>query len=250
MADEDIFDRVVGVYGIPISRKILGLDESESGTSTSIVNDVANALGGTQDIGKGLYSFENKSDYNDNCGDDVGVEIDGFLFFPEEISGSNTFSNREYNRTKIMSGGEFVTRGQYNAREFSFKTTLSLNPMEPSMYDKVFTIMENKPCEVMSPFMGDTFKAEIEITKTHPTASPGSLVLDINVKEIVEPKSTLVGDSVIEYPSTTTLSNNAISIKEVAKQKPKNDAEAELEQITYDFKAKDNSGKVIENRYN
>lgn len=249
MAEEEILDRIVGVYGIPLSRKIQGLDEGESGTSVPIADDVANALSGTQDLGKGLYSFENKSDYINNCGDNVGVEIDGFLFFPEEVSGNNTYSNREYTRTKIMSGGEFVTRGQYKPREFSFKTTLTLDPREPYAYDKVFEIMENKPCEVMSPFMGDTFKAEIEISKTHPRASPGALVLDITVNEIVEPKATLVGDTLIDYPSTTTLSDNAISIKAVEKPKPKSQEEAEREQITYGWKAKDSSGKTFENRY-
>ena len=248
MAEEEIFDRIVGVYGIPLSRRILGFDDND-GATTPILNDIGNALNGTQDLGKGLYSFENKSDYINNCGNDFGVEIDGFLFFPEEVSGNNTYSNREYTRTKIMSGGEFVTRGQYKPREFSFKTTLTLDPHEPYAYDKVFEIMENKPCEVMSPFMGDTFKAEIEISKTHPRASPGALVLDITVNEIVDPKATLVGDSVIEYPSTTTLSDYAISVKDVQEEKPKSEAEIEREQISYDWKAKDNNGNVYENVY-
>ena len=203
---------------------------------------------GTQDIGKDLYIFENKSDYCDNCGNDVGVEIDGFLFFPEEITGGNTYSHREYNRTKIMSGGEFVTRGQYTAREFNFKTTLTLDPTEPYVYDKVFGIMENKPCEVISPQMGDKFKAEIQITKTHPKASPSSLVLDINVKEIVEPRTTLVGDAVLDYPSTTTLSDKVVDIKITAEQSPTPEQD-ERAQISQDWKARDEHGTEYQSPY-
>lgn len=225
---------------------------SESGEMIAnpfINNDLEKGLHkGTEDWGKDLYTFENKSDYNNNCGSDMGVEIDGFLFFPEEVNGDNSFSNREYNRTKIMSGGEFVTRGQYQPRSFSFTTFLTLDPNEPYMYDKVFTIMENKPCEIISPYMGENFKAEVQIEKTHPKSSPGVLNLNITINEIVDPKSTLVGDSLIEYPPTTYLSNTAISVKSI-KHEPKSDEERELEQITYDWKAKDDSGKVHENRY-
>lgn len=247
MADDNLYNEVIPSLAEQILNGNKGGKTTVPFGKSEEEND--NGLNGMQDIGKDLYSFENISDYINNCGSTVGVEIDGFLFFPEEVSGGNTYSNREYTRTKIMSGGEFVTRGQYNAREFSFKTTLTLDPREPYAYDKVFEIMENKPCEVISPFMGDNFKAEIEISKTHPKSSPGALVLDITVKEIVEPKATLVGDTPIDYPSTTTLSDYAISVKDVKKEKPKSEAETEREQISYDWKAKDNNGNVYENVY-
>lgn len=226
--------------------------ESLGNNVGDIVGDIVESVSsvkGSQDMGKDLYIFENKSDYCDNCGDDVGVEIDGFLFFPEEVSGNNTYSNREYIRTKIMSGGEFVTRGQYQAREFSFKTTLTLDPSEPYMYDKVFQIMENKPCEIVSPQMGDNFKAEVSITKTHPKGSPSTLLLDVEVKEIVDPKSTLYGDEVLEYPSTTVLSDNAIEVKAKPKPQSKSEDELELEQISYGWLAKDDTGRELENKY-
>lgn len=243
-------DGVIHTSSTPTSPlgSLSGMGENIASPSTN--TDLNEALHkGTEDWGKDLYTFENKSDYSNNCGSDMGVEIEGFLFFPDEVSGDNSFSHRVYNRTKIMSGGEFVTRGQYEPRKFSFKTTLTLDPNEPYMYDKVFTIMENKPCEIICPYMGDNFKAEVEISKTHPQGSPGSLVLDINVSEIVDPKSTLVGDALIEYPSTTTLSDRAISVKAVTEDAPLSEEEAERRQITYDWKAKDDSGVVFDNPY-
>lgn len=181
-----------------------------------------------------IYSDESHEDYsfdgnNVYATGDAGVEIDGFLFFPEEVKGDESYARREYTRTKIMSGGEFVTRGQYTPKEYSFTTTLDIDPNEPYAYDKLFQIMENKPCEIVSPYMGDIFKAEVEITKTHPKASPGSLKLDIKVTEIVDPKTTVVGDTPIKYPSTNQLDDDAIDVKEVKKYNPKEQDKEESE---------------------
>ena len=149
-----------------------------------------------------------------------------------------------------MSGGEFVTRGQFMGREFSFTTTLDIDPNKPNMYDKIFQIMENKPCEIVSPYMGDIFNAEVNIEKTHPKASPGSLKLDIKIKEIVTPKTSVVGDAVLEYPSTTTLSENAINIRTVQKGDTEKDKdEEEKAQIIYDGLAKDKNGEEYHSVY-
>lgn len=197
------------------------------------------------DININNYLFDDNNDYANN---NTGVEIDGFLFFPEEIKGDESYARREFKRTKIMSGGEFITRGQYIPKEFSFTTVLDIDPNEPYAYDKVFQIMENKPCEVVCPYMGDIFKAEIQIDKTHPKASPSNLKLDVKIKEIVSPNTTVVGDALLQYPSSTTLSDKAISVKSV--EKPKVDeAKLEREQITYDLKAKDKTGRVFDNPY-
>ena len=199
------------------------------------------------DVNIDNYLFDDNNAFANN---NSGVEIDGFLFFPEEVKGEESFARREYKRTKIMSGGEFVTRGQYMPKEFSFTTTLDIDPNTPNMYDKVFQIMENKPCEVVSPYMGDIFKAEIQIDKTHPKSSPSSLKLDIKVKEIVTPKTTVVGDAILDYPSTTTLSDKAINIKAVTNGENKEDKlKEEREQTTYDLKAKDKTGKVYVSPY-
>lgn len=189
-------------------------------------------------------------DNNNYCNNNSGVEIDGFLFFPESVKGDESFTHREFKRTKIMSGGEFVTRGQFMGREFSFTTTLDIDPNEPYMYDKVFQIMENKACNVISPYMGDNFLAEIQIDKTHPKSAPASLKLDIKVKEIATPKTSVVGDTVLEYPSTTTLSEKAINVKTKKDQsKEKDKLKEERDKISDDLKAKDKNGRVFENPY-
>lgn len=206
----------------------------------------------SKSIKKSDVSIDNYllDDNNIYCNNNNGVEIDGFLFFPESVKAEESYARREFKRTKIMSGGEFVTRGQYMPKEFSFTTTLDIDPNQPFMYDKIFEIMENKPCEVISPYMGDNFKAEIQIDKTHPKSAPASLKLDIRVKEIVTPKTTTVGDAILEYPSTTTLSEKAINIKSVQKQDNEKDKlQEEREQITYDLYAKDKNGQRFDNPY-
>ena len=187
-------------------------------------------------------------DNNDYCNNDSGVEIDGFLFFPESVKGDESFAHREFKRTKIMSGGEFVTRGQFKGREFSFSTTLDIDPNNPQMYDKVFQIMENKACNIVSPYMGDNFLAEVQIDKTHPKSAPASLKVDVKVKEIASPKTSVVGDKTLEYPSTTTLSDKAIKVKTIKKKK--GDAlKDEKGKITDDLKAKGKDGREFENPY-
>lgn len=197
------------------------------------------------DVSYDKYSFDKNNTYAEG---DAGVEIDGFLFFPEEVKGDESYARREYTRTKIMSGGEFVTRGQYTPKEFSFSTTLDIDPNQPYMYDKIFQIMENKPCEIVSPYMGDIFKGEVQIEKTHPNASPGSLKLDIKIKEIVDPTTTVVGDTPIKYPSTTTLSSDAIEVKRISKYTPqkKEDKEAnEDAKIKADSKVYYSDGREV-----
>ena len=199
------------------------------------------------DVNLNDYLFDDNNAYANN---NSGVEIDGFLFFPESVKADESYARREYKRTKIMSGGEFVTRGQYIPKEFSFTTVLDIDPNQPFMYDKIFQIMENKPCEVISPYMGDKFKAEVQIDKTHPKSAPASLKLDIKVKEIVTPRTTVVGDAILQFPSTTTLSDQAINIKDITKkEKEKDKLQQEREQITYDLKAKDKNGQVFVNPY-
>ena len=42
-----------------------------------------------------------------------------------------------------MGGGEFVSRSVYKPREFSFETSLDIDPDEPYIYDNVFSLMMN-----------------------------------------------------------------------------------------------------------
>ena len=143
----------------------------------------------------------------------AGVDIDGYLFFPREVSGEESHSHREFLRTKIMSGGEFVSRGQYIVREFTFETIIDIDPNQLDDYYNIFTEMQNKICTVTSPYMGGMFKAEVGIHVTNPETSPHVLEVEVNIKEIPDIMARLKGDPPIRYPSTTTVSD--VSIREI-----------------------------------
>lgn len=249
ISDDELEDALK--EAIDIATKVGDLIEEDTSFEIGDLNPNHKRGENAPSLKKGDVSIDSYllDDNNAYCNNNSGVEIDGFLFFPESVKADESYARREYKRTKIMSGGEFVTRGQFMPREFSFTTVLDIDPNQPFMYDKIFEIMENKPCEVVSPYMGDNFKAEIQIDKTHPKSSPSNLKLDIKVKEIVTPKTTVVGDAVLEYPSTTTLSDKAINIKAVQKDKKEDKKKKEREQITYDLKAKDKTGQEFDNPY-
>lgn len=116
-------------------------------------------------------------------GVDATVEINGYPFYAEEITGNESYNRRELNRQSLLGGTEFVTRGKYVSRDFQFSTTIYTGG-HPEKYDEIFKEMVSKKCEVISPYMGGKFEAEVVIQKTAPEASPDHLDLDIQVKEI------------------------------------------------------------------
>lgn len=124
-------------------------------------------------------------------GAEASIEIDGYPFYPEEINSQEPYNRRELNRQSILGGTEKVTRGKYVVREFSFTTSIYIPDGHPETYDTIFQSMVSKPCEVISPYMGGKFDAEVHIQKTAGEASPNHLELEITVKEIP------TGDSMI-----------------------------------------------------
>lgn len=128
---------------------------------------------------------ENMGMYEDiKEGVDPTIEIDGYPFYPEEITGNESYNRRELNRQSILGGTEFITRGKYVCRDFNFTTMIYIPDGHPEKYDDIFEEMVSKKCEVISPYMGGKFYAEVIIQKTAPEASPNHLELDIQVKEI------------------------------------------------------------------
>ena len=152
-------------------------------------------------------------------GEMTGVDIEGYLFFPESIDSNESFAHREFNRTKIMSGGEFVTRGQFIPREYSFKTVIDIDEEKLKEYLKIFEAMENKQCRVTSPYMGGMFNAEVNIDVKNPKASPHIIECDVSIKEIVDPMSRTVGDKQIVYPSISTISDVAVKERKTSDDK-------------------------------
>lgn len=154
-------------------------------------------------------------EFDDNT---TGVDIDGYLFFPKQVDGSESFSHREFIRTKIMSGGEFVTRGQYIPKEFSFDTIIDVEPEDLDSYYNIFYEMENKVCTITSPYMGGMFKGEVNIKVTNPETSPHVIECTVTIKEIPDVMARLKGDPAIQYPSINTVSD--VGIRET-ENKPK-----------------------------
>ena len=114
-----------------------------------------------------INKLKNNDLYVGSLGDvDKAVEIDGFLFIPNGIKTDQSYSSREYKRTSIMRGGEFVSRSVYKPREFSFETSLDIDPDEPYIYDNVFSLMMNKSggCEVIASWIG-LIKGEVDIVE-------------------------------------------------------------------------------------
>lgn len=149
---------------------------------------------------------------NAKCG--MGVEIEGWLFIPEEIKSDESFRRRNFQRTKIMSGGEFVSRTAYVPRKYSFTCYYDVEPEKPYVWDQIFTKMENKKCKVISPYISSNpFYAEVQIKKTNPRGAPDTLKLDVTLTEIPTAKLRITGDAEIQYPVTNSLSGAAIQVK-------------------------------------
>ena len=169
-------------------------------------------------------------EFDDNT---TGVDIDGYLFFPKSVDGDESFSHREFMRTKIMSGGEFVTRGQYIPREFSFDTIIDIEPDELDKYHDIFSKMENRVCTITSPYMGGMFKGEVNIAVTNPETSPHVIECKVKIKEIPDVMARLDGEPVIQYPSINTVSDVTVIEREKSEDEIK-DEETDGRQHHYD----------------
>lgn len=123
------------------------------------------------------------------------VEIDGYPFYAENITATEAYNRRETNRTSILNGTEHVSRGKYVVRDYSFTTTVFVPDNRPDVHDDVFREMMSKPCEVISPYMGGKFMAEVIIQKDIEEASPNHIKLDIQVIEIPDTESLIPGDT-------------------------------------------------------
>ena len=136
--------------------------------------------------------------YDDiNEGVSENIEIDGYPFYAENIKGNEPYNRRETNRTSIMNGTEHVTRGKYVVRDYSFTTNVYVPENRPDVHDDIFKEMVSKPCEVISPYMGGKFMAEVIIQKDAEESSPDSLKLDVQVIEIPGEESLIPGDTFV-----------------------------------------------------
>lgn len=156
--------------------------------------------------------------YDDiHTGVSESITIMGIPFYAENITPSEPYNRREREFTQILGGTERVSQGKYIHREFSFTTTIFFPTGRPDAYDNTFRKMVSKPVEVVSPYMGGTFKALIQITPSFPENSPNHMDLDVTVTEVPDKKSRIPGES-FSVPKTKKIS---VKVKQSTKKKSK-----------------------------
>lgn len=112
------------------------------------------------------------------------IEIDGFPFYAEDVKPVEKYQRRKFLRTPIFNGSEFISRGPFVPREFSFTGDIDHKLGRPDQHDDVFSAMNNNICRVVSRHFGGSFNAEIHITPTPQT--PTTLRLEVKVLEVAK----------------------------------------------------------------
>lgn len=157
--------------------------------------------------------------YDDiHTGVSESIKIMGIPFYAENITPSEQYNRREREFTQILGGTERVSQGKYIHREFSFTTTIFFPTGRPDAYDNTFRKMVSKPVEVVSPYMGGTFKALIQITPSFPENSPNHMDLDVTVTEVPDKKSRIPGES-FSVPKTKKITAKVKATKKTKSKK-------------------------------
>ena len=153
--------------------------------------------------------------YGENTLTGANIEIMGYPFYAETVSGNEFFNRRETVRNKILRGTEDVLKGAYVSRDFSFTTHIPIDPQRPDVHNEVFKEMMSKPVEVVSPELGGSFMAEVVVKPGHVKQS--HLELNINITEIPEKDSNIPGEAKFVVPAVKKVSQkdkNQLSPKE------------------------------------
>lgn len=158
------------------------------------------------------------------------VVIMGYKFYAENITPREPYNRREYKFIPILGGTERVTPGKYIHREWSFVTTIYFPTGRPDTWDSIFKKMMSKPVEVISKYMGGTFKAVIQITPSFPENSPNHMDVEVTVTEVPDKKSRIPGETftvpkikkIKTKTKVKTTKNSNDSKKKSSKNKSKN----------------------------
>lgn len=172
------------------------------------------------------------------------VEIDGYPFYAENIRGNTSYNHRKLNRQKLLGGTEHVARGEYMVREYQFETEVYTEG-NPRIFDEIFLNMSNKECEVISPYMGGKFNAEIKIERDDEEASPDHIRLDVTVIEIPDEQPNIPGevfvipeDLIKEENKEVTQTPSESNITEVKEDSLNNKKKPTVEEIKDIFKSR------------
>lgn len=154
----------------------------------------------------------------DNLKNISNLEIEGVLFIVENISYTNTLPKRTLNRMKIINGTEIVTNGEYTPLEFEITTTINVPINRPDYYNAAFTELQSKICNVVSPLMG-SFKAEL--TVNYEPATPESIKVRIQIKEVPDEFSNIPGEKLFTIPEDKLETEEHKKEREKAKESKK-----------------------------
>ena len=154
----------------------------------------------------------------DNLKNISNLEIDGVLFIVEDISYTNTLPKRNLNRMKIINGTEIVTKGEYTPLEFEITTTINVPVNRPDYYNNAFIELQSKICNVVSPLMG-SFKAELTIN--YEPATPESIKVRIQIKEVPDEFSNIPGENIFTIPEDKLETEEHKKEREKAKESKK-----------------------------
>ena len=124
--------------------------------------------------------------------DGCNLEIMGYPFYAEEVTPNEAFRRRDYNFNNIVGGTQKVTKGAFVGLDFTIVTHVAVPQNNPKVHNKIFKQMVSKPVKVVSPEFGGSFNAVVTIKPEH--VSPKSLKLTINIKEVPNKKSGIVGE--------------------------------------------------------
>ena len=141
------------------------------------------------------------------------IEINGYPFYAENISGDEPFNRREYTFDPILNGTLSAKRGKYIQRKFSFQTTLYHGDGRYDAHDKILEEINSKPVEVISPAMGGKFKAIVIFSKSIQEGSPYHTEYDVDVTEVPEKTSRIPGENTLVVPDIKKVSISKSSSK-------------------------------------
>lgn len=167
--------------------------------------------------------------------DGCNLEIMGYSFFAEEVSPTEAFRRRELNFNSIIGGTKKITKGEYVGLEFSVTTHVKIDPKTPNMHNKIFEEMMRKPVQVVSPDLGDSFKANVVIRPER--ASPRYLKLTITIKEIPDKQSKIPGEN-FTVPSKKVIVKKKKKSNSSKKSNTKTKTKTKKKQVTKKTKSK------------
>ena len=179
------------------------------------------------------------------------IKINGYPFYAENIEGQEPFNRREYNFEPVLNGTLTAKRGKYIQRKFSFKTTVYHKKGRHDAHNKILKEIISKPVIVVSRAMGGKFKAVVNFSESIPEASPYHTEYDVDIVEVPDKNSKIVGENRLVVPPIKKISlKDKSSSKDSSKNKTNNNVTVTLGKCKVPFRKgqKNNCVKVLQEK--